>query len=117
MGRTILVVDDDHAIATALTDVLTEEGYRARAAFDGATALEEIKRKPPDLVISDVTMPQIDGVTMTKELRAQGLLMPVVLMSALALEAEVPGVAMMAKPFDLDDIIRVIGRLLADRGQ
>jgi CheY-like chemotaxis protein len=116
MTRSILVVDDDHAIATVLADVLDELGYCVRATFDGATALQEIERGPPDLVISDVMMPQLDGVTLTKELRAQGLLMPVVLMSALTMDLEVPGVAVVAKPFDLDDIIRLITHLLAARG-
>jgi CheY-like chemotaxis protein len=116
-SASVLVVDDDRAIADVLVDFLDEEGYCAHAAFDGASALQEIEHAPPDLVVSDMVMPQIDGVTLAKELRAQGLLKPMVLMSAVPRPVEFSDVAVIAKPFDLDDLLRVIRQVVAEHAR
>jgi DNA-binding response OmpR family regulator len=114
MDPSILVVDDDTTIAAILAEFLTAEGYRVRCAYDGEAALREIERTPPDLVVSDVSMPRLDGVTMMKQLRARGLRIPVVLVSAEVYEVRVPEVTFLTKPVDLDDFGRLIGQILAE---
>jgi CheY-like chemotaxis protein len=64
-------------------------------------------------VVSDVSMPRLDGVTMTKQLRVRGLRIPVVLVSAEVYDVNVPDVTFLTKPVDLDDFGRLIGQILA----
>jgi CheY-like chemotaxis protein len=113
MERSILIVDDDHASAVLLAELLDEEGYRVRCAGDGQAALREVAQAPPDLVLSDVMMPKMDGVTLAKQLRARGWTMPVVLMSAEVAAVDLPGVPFLLKPLDLDDLLGTIARIVA----
>jgi DNA-binding response OmpR family regulator len=78
-------------------------------------ALREIERDPPDLVLADVVMPQVDGVTLARQLRTRGRTMPVVLLSAVYDDVDVPRVQFMPKPFNLDDILPVITRILGSQ--
>jgi DNA-binding NtrC family response regulator len=110
MDRSILVVDDDHDMAEVLEELLDEEGYRVRCAFNGEAALREIAHEPPDLVLADVMMPQVDGVSLAKQLQARGRAIPVVLMSAVSSYVDVPGLPFLPKPFNLDALLRVIAR-------
>jgi len=112
MDRSILVVDDDHDVARALADLLTAEGYRVRCAFDGHEALREITREPPDLVLADVMMPELDGATLAQQLWPRGRGIPIVLLSAVYATVDLPGVQFLPKPFELDELLRVIGRVL-----
>jgi DNA-binding NtrC family response regulator len=110
MDQSILVVDDDHDMAEVLEELLDEEGYRVRCAFNGEAALREIAHEPPDLVLADVVMPQVDGVSLAKQLQARGRAVPVVLMSAVYSYVDVPGLPFLPKPFNLDALLRVIAR-------
>jgi DNA-binding response OmpR family regulator len=112
MDHAILVVDDNHDVVELLADLLTEEGYPVRCAFDGQAALREIERDPPDLVLADVVMPQVDGVTLARQLRTRGRTMPVVLLSAVYDDVDVPRVQFVPKPFNLADLLHVITRIL-----
>jgi CheY-like chemotaxis protein len=112
MDPSILVVDDDHAVAQALVDLLNAEGFRVRCVFDGRAALREIARDPPDLVLADVEMPHLDGVTLAERVWLRGGGIPVVLLSAVSPAVDLPGVRFLAKPFELDALLRVIERAL-----
>ncbi|MGM9538867.1 MAG: response regulator transcription factor, partial [Candidatus Onthomonas sp.] len=65
----ILVVDDDRDIVAALEIYLTTSGYRVDKAYNGREALEVLRDNPVDLVLMDVMMPQMDGITATKKIR------------------------------------------------
>jgi DNA-binding response OmpR family regulator len=62
MPARILVVDDERSIADTLTIILNLSGYDCRSAYDGAEALEAVDSFRPDLIISDVVMPKLDGI-------------------------------------------------------
>jgi CheY-like chemotaxis protein len=96
--------------------LLASEGYRVRCAYNGQQALAIIVRDPPDLVISDVMMPLIDGLTLTRQLRGRGDQTPVVLMSAAYADVDLPGVRFVPKPFDLDYMLQVVGRVFEEIG-
>lgn len=123
MGRTILVVDDDRADLALLTGLLAVHGYRVRATPDVAAALEEVIRRPPDLVLTDRLAPQLDGFVLLARLRLRGHLLPVVVMHRLDDEAvvadlvEPDGVtAIVSKPTGCDDagpLLAMVARLLA----
>jgi DNA-binding NtrC family response regulator len=117
MERSILIIDADRDVVEILADLLDEEGYRIRAAFDEEEAFREIAREPPDLVVADVNMPQVEGVTLTNQLRARDIHIPVVLLSTAYAEVDVPGVQFVPKPFDLEYVIEVIARIFADLGR
>ena len=114
---TILVADDEPPIVDLLRDLLEEEGHTVLGAFNGREALVLARRERPDLVLSDVMMPLMDGVQLAarcgRSRSARGVV--VILMSA----AESPdlaaagAVAFLAKPFDLDEVTRLVARHLA----
>jgi CheY-like chemotaxis protein len=110
MAQTVLIVDDDRPIVEALASVLNEEGYRVRRAYDGLTALQEAEIQPPDLVLSDIAMPGLNGIALAVRLRERGI--RVVLLSAAVADPRLDGVEFLPKPFELDHILQVVGRTL-----
>ena len=78
----VLVAEDEAPIAAVLVDHLAEAGFAVRHARDGAEALAEIERDPPDLVISNVKMPRVDGVELARRARERAVPIPVVLIGA-----------------------------------
>lgn len=69
----ILVVEDDRELRELFCAVLTDNGYTAIPARDGAAALDALDRTNVDLIISDVMMPQVDGFELVRSLRDAGL--------------------------------------------
>jgi DNA-binding response OmpR family regulator len=67
----ILIVEDDPAVSTALQIRLNSAGYQARVASEGKTAIKEAALDPPDLVILDVKLPDMDGYEVCRTLRKQ----------------------------------------------
>jgi two-component system response regulator MprA len=78
----ILVVDDDAPIRRMLDRTLSAEGYAVETAADGGAALAAVERSTPDLVVLDVGMPGVDGLAVSRRLRAKGLAVPVLLLTA-----------------------------------
>src|SRR5882724_4956495 len=78
----ILVVDDDAPIRRMLDRTLSAEGYAVATAADGGEALAAVERSAPDLVVLDVGMPGVDGLSVSRRLRAKGLAVPVLLLTA-----------------------------------
>src|SRR5215204_634757 len=110
--KTILVVDDERPICDLLAELFEEEGYRVLRAYDGVTALATAERYRPDLILSDVMMPGLDGVSLTRRLRERGQRVPVVLMSAVYADVDLPHVRFVPKPFDVDNVLAVVERLI-----
>ncbi|RZM82777.1 response regulator transcription factor [Leptolyngbya iicbica] len=121
MPLTILVVDDDEGIRLSLKDYLELEGYIVVIAEDGWKALELISQCQPQLVITDISMPRIDGFAFLKSLRQQPAwrLLPVIFLTARTQTQErVQGYqsgcdVYIEKPFELPEIGAVVKNLLA----
>ncbi|MEQ8542167.1 MAG: response regulator transcription factor [Coleofasciculus sp. D1-CHI-01] len=81
--KKILVVDDDRTLRITLTRALENMGYQVQQVSSGAEALEACVKNPPDLVVSDVMMPEMDGIEFCRRLRAtpSGQLMPFIFLS------------------------------------
>jgi len=79
----ILVVDDDPGSREALAELLSDEGYNVDTAGDGDAALSRVAQDPPDLIISDVRMPHVDGLDLVVQLRQRAALsdLPIILVS------------------------------------
>lgn len=67
--KTILVVDDDEVIRDLLKRILSKEGYHVTVACDGSEALENLKAKSVDIVLSDMNMPNLSGFELLKQIR------------------------------------------------
>lgn len=78
----ILVVEDQPTLARLLQKVLTEEGFRVTLAFDGPAGRDAALAEPPDAVILDVGLPGLDGLAVCRAIRARGLRMPIVMLTA-----------------------------------
>jgi two-component system, OmpR family, alkaline phosphatase synthesis response regulator PhoP len=116
----VLVVDDDPSILAVVTDVLLDEGYRVVAASNGAEALRRMAADVPAVLVTDLTMPVMDGHSLVEACRAQRHMdaMPIVVMSAEA-RAGFDSVSnlgvqeLLTKPFDIGRLLEVLARLLA----
>jgi two-component system, OmpR family, response regulator MprA len=114
----ILVVDDEPCIRAVLASSLEFEGYSVRTAPDGRAALAEVERSRPDLVLLDVLMPGLDGLTACRRLRAQDPHLPVLMLTARDLTGDrVAGLdagaeEYLAKPFELDELLARVRALL-----
>jgi two-component system response regulator MprA len=122
MSTAVLVVDDDGPIRRMLERTLSAEGYEVSAAADGGTALVEIERAVPDLVVLDVGLPDLDGLAVCRRLRTKGLGLPVLMLTARdAVAARVAGLDAGAddyllKPFAAEELLARV-RALLRRGE
>src|SRR2546421_1276345 len=80
--RKVLIVEDDQAMAVALRDGFTYEGYAVQVARDGATGLRMATEKGHDLVILDVMLPRISGLDVCRQLRSAGNGTPIIMLTA-----------------------------------
>jgi two-component system, OmpR family, response regulator len=118
--KTVLVIDDDLAMQTVLEIALREAGYKVILASDGQEGITKLATLHPNLVISDIMMPQMDGVEAFQQIKDQlqedGI--PIFIMTALNrkpwfadLEAE--GAVIIQKPFDIEKLLRLIDDMLS----
>src|SRR5918997_2144780 len=114
----VLLVDDDAPILRMLERTLAAEGYAVAAVGDGGTALARVERSLPDLIVLDVAMPGLDGLAVTRRLRAKGIGVPILLLTARdAVEERVAGLDAgaddyLVKPFDADELAARVRALL-----
>jgi two-component system C4-dicarboxylate transport response regulator DctD len=104
----VLVVDDDRQLCEVLTDLLAELGYAVRCAHDGEDAWTEILRNPPDVVLSDIKMPRLDGIGLASRLASFGYTTPIILMSAGHHDWAGVSAVFLRKPFDLDHLLAAL---------
>jgi two-component system, OmpR family, response regulator len=110
-GQKILVVDDEASIVDAVATSLRYEGFAVDEATNGRSALQKAQDDPPDLIILDVMLPDLDGIEVTRRLRADGVRTPVLFLTARdALEDKLAGLTVggddyVTKPFALAEIV------------
>jgi DNA-binding response OmpR family regulator len=119
---TILVVDDEPSISEVVSIYLRRAGYQVVVAQDGQGALEAMEKEPPDLVVLDLMLPKVDGLEITRRLRAEGDT-PIIMLTARREEADrIAGLEMGAddyvvKPFSPQELVsRVKAVLRRTRG-
>lgn len=114
----VLVVDDDRAVRESLVRALDLEGYRVQSASDGAKALDAIKSDQPDVIVLDVMMPAVDGLTVCRVLRAEKNRVPILMLTARTETSDrVQGLDAGAddylpKPFALEELLARLRALL-----
>ncbi|MFW2852464.1 nitrogen regulation protein NR(I) [Sphingomonas sp. TX0543] len=118
----VLLVDDDNAVRTVVSQALRRAGYRVRTAASLADLDRELKLGTPDVLVTDVVLPDGDGIEHATRLVAERPDMPVIVLSArntltTAVRANEAGAYdYLPKPFDLDTLSRTVARALARRG-
>jgi two-component system OmpR family response regulator len=119
----ILVVDDERSIVDALSARLRNEGFTVDEAATGRRALTVAKEDPPDLMILDVMLPELDGIEIIRRLRSDGIRVPVIFLTARdTLQDKVAGIAVggddyVTKPFALAEVVTRVHRILRRVGR
>jgi two-component system, OmpR family, response regulator MprA len=114
----VLLVDDDPRILRMLQRTLDADGYAVAAVTDGGAALASVERSVPDLIVLDVAMPGLDGLAVTRRVRAKRLGVPILLLTARdALEDRVAGLDAgaddyLVKPFAVEELTARVRALL-----
>jgi two-component system response regulator AtoC len=114
----VLLVDDDPAVAKVLGALLVQAGLTVHTAKSGAEALQLLRQKPIDVVVSDVRMPGMSGLELLAEVTRSGPEVPIILMTAhgtvpMAVEAMKAGAAdFILKPFDREEILFTVRKAL-----
>jgi putative nucleotidyltransferase with HDIG domain len=120
-AENILVVDDEEAIREVVSTMLESRGYHCTAVSNGRAAQELVKKMTPDLVLSDMIMPEMDGIKLLDWLRVHDPEIPVIMVTAIhdistALEAIRRGAYdYILKPFEKDQLFHGVGRALQHR--
>lgn len=117
----ILIVDDDPTVRELLTSFLTQRGYQVRTAPDGLVALTAVQQAAPQLIVLDIYLPGMNGVTLLRELRARQFTGTVIVLSGSTEETLLDAmlklgvVELIPKPFDLERLALAIqvGLILA----
>jgi two-component system chemotaxis response regulator CheY len=116
-AQRILVVDNDRAMLDLLTMVLGNEGYVVDSASNGEDAFRRIEDHLPDLVLLDLLMPVLDGLSFARILHQRGILLNIVVLStfgmtSLADASDIGAVGHVSKPFHLDELLATVKRSL-----
>lgn len=120
MSKRLLIVDDDPNLLRAVAACLRAEGYEVDTARSGEEALVHVAQRLPDLIVSDIRMPRMDGYALARQLRNNPRtdLIPVIFLTAKDESSErIAGIrsgvdAYLTKPFEPDELIAVIGNIL-----
>lgn len=122
MKRRILVVDDEVAIIRVLKDRLEMEGFEVLTAYDGSEGVKIAQKEQPDLIIMDITMPNMDGLTAAKLLREkpETAHIPIVMLTARGQESDeqagyqAGAILYFTKPFSTRQLVREIRNILGE---
>lgn len=119
----ILLVEDDQSLAEGLCKALRAEGFVTNHVAQGKAAMHVIVVEPPDIIVLDLGLPDIDGIDLLKQIRATGSTIPVLILTARSsIDARVSGLDSgaddyLSKPFNTSELVarlRVIERRLSD---
>jgi DNA-binding NarL/FixJ family response regulator len=121
LSKRLLIVDDEPNLLRAVAACLRGEGYEVETARSGEEALVHVAQRLPDLIVSDIRMPRMDGYAFARQLRGNPRtdLIPIVFLTAKDESSErIAGIrsgvdAYLTKPFEPDELIAVIGNILA----
>jgi DNA-binding response OmpR family regulator len=120
-NEAILIVEDDPTMLRGLKDNFTFKGYRVRTAKDGEAGLNEALNSKPDLILLDIMLPKINGYEICRLIRAEGLDMPIIMLTAKGQESDIVlGLNLGAddyvtKPFNIQELLARVNAQLRRR--
>ena len=114
--KIIIVVEDDSDMQTLLKTTLTESGFSVLVAKDGVEALSKIQSEKPDLVLLDILLPGMNGMSVLKEMREVGIATPVIILTNLSADEKImqgilhdnPSYYLVKSDTPMDDIVTKI---------
>ena len=114
--KTVLIAEDEDELAELLSGFLKDSGYNVVCAANGRQALSAMDVVRPDVVLCDILMPELDGLSLCRRLADHPIHrdVPIVLMTALTEHlnlADYPHAALVRKPFDIDYLLLTLARL------
>jgi DNA-binding NarL/FixJ family response regulator len=120
LSKRLLIVDDEPNLLRAVAACLRGEGYEVETARSGEEALVHVAQRLPDLIISDIRMPRMDGYTFARQLRSNPRtdLIPLIFLTAKDESADrIAGIrsgvdAYLTKPFEPDELVAVVANIL-----
>lgn len=123
MGKVVVVVDDNPANLKLLKMFLSKEGYDVRTATDGPEVLPLVERVRPDLILMDIHLPTLDGLEVTRRLKAGDSTreIPVLAVTAYAMKGDDEKAlaagcdGYITKPIQMNELLEMVGRLCANR--
>jgi two-component system, OmpR family, response regulator len=110
-SQQVLVVDDEPSIVDAVATALRYEGFDVQVATTGRSALSAAQEAPPDLIVLDIMLPDLDGLEVTRRLRADGIKVPILFLTARdSIDDKLAGLAIggddyVTKPFSLAEVV------------
>jgi len=112
--KKILLVDDNADLRDLVADLLRFEGYEVSTADDGLAGLREVDQKLPDIILSDIRMPHMDGIQMRDHLlsRPETRDIPILFISAFPWQASERGLVAMPKPVKIDDLLATLSKMI-----
>lgn len=119
-NHTILIVDDDHDIVSAIDAILTMEGYNVETAYNGTECIDCVQETKPDLILLDLMLPDMHGRDVAQKLRKDARLgnIPIVIMSASRDAREVAedlhAEDCIDKPFEVSHLLQTVSRHLSN---
>jgi len=125
LGANILVIDDDAIVRRTLQEILESEGYQVTCAENGRYGLAAFERRRPDLVITDIIMPDQEGIETIVHLRKVWPEGPIIAISGggrignvdfLQMAERIGADAILAKPFEPEELLSHVARCLAKNG-
>lgn len=117
----VLVIDDDEEIRTLVESILVAAGHRVELASDGKEGLQALGKRPPDIVITDISMPGLDGHDVISALRVLHAHVPIIAISGgsavpgdelLVKALQLGAVEVIVKPFEFRQLLGAVGRAL-----
>ncbi len=118
--KKILVIDDEEDTSLIMAEILKQEGYAVKKANDGLEALERIEAEPFDLILSDIRMPNLDGMQLLAELARRKVAAKVIMMTAYAeldtyiTANDLGAFEYIRKPIDLFDLRLIVRKALQE---
>lgn len=119
-GKKILIIEDNEKNRKLIKVILKAKGYYTMEAEDARSALDQLKREPPDLILMDIGLPEIDGLELTKQIKqdASTKNIPIIAVTAHAMAGEKEKVlkagcdAYISKPIDTNELPIIIEKFL-----
>ncbi|WOI09607.1 response regulator [Thalassospira lucentensis] len=124
MAHKILFIDDDAMVRQTFTDGLRAAGFTVVSALNGMEGLQKISKAKPDIVVTDIIMPDTDGLNTIREIRKRYKALPIIAVSGggrthnmefLGMAKQIGADATLAKPFRISALVEVIHRLLREK--
>ncbi|WP_455382457.1 response regulator [Salinispira pacifica] len=120
MGKKILIADDSAAIRQSVSFILEQEGYTVVQAADGAEALSKVKQDSFNMIVTDVNMPEMDGIELVRQVRTveSYKFVPIVVLTTESQASKMDegkaagATGWIVKPFDSDKLLAVVKKLL-----